>query len=92
MEIKDLGEGKIQVTEIIDFKNSFRKWSDDLISGSYDFRGKVTDLISQEFMKTHGKEIVDSLKEKMLTEWVDLFKSEVLKNALKKVMEPDKNY
>lgn len=89
MKIKILDGDKIKVENIVDIKEFVEK-------NEYTFRNgmekEISKRIADYFMKKYGNEIVEKLKDKMLTEWVEVFKSKVLQEALKRVMEPDRDY
>lgn len=61
-------------------------------SSSYNTERQITDGLSSLFIKEHGKELVGKLKEKMMVEWVEVFRSKVLSKALREVMNDNKDY
>jgi hypothetical protein len=87
-KITILDDNKIKFEEIIDLKEYLKE-------NDYTYRNSLNEIICQKlankFMEKYGNQVIKELKTRLLTEWVDVFKSKVLQQAMRAVME-DKNY
>ena len=92
MEVELLEGNKLKVTKIFDLNEKFDSYYEELFKKGFDsFQREMVEVLAKDFMKKYGDTITDQLKEKMLTDWVKVFESDVLQKALKEVMNKN-NY
>lgn len=85
MNIKMLDENKVEVTHILDLEKVIKDWDDHFVD-DYHTKNELIREIAVYFVEKHGESMVSQLKEKLMGEWAETFKSEVLQKALQQVM------
>lgn len=59
----------------------------------YDVQRDLVPALAQYFITTEdGKKLIEEMKNKLLTDWVEVFEKEVLKKALQTLMSEKRDY
>jgi len=93
MNAKIVDGNTVEITHSFSLDAVMEKAKEEFIHQHYDsyYGNDLREAVTKKFMEKYGDQVVEELKEKLLTGWVEVFKSEVLKKALQEVMS-GRNY